>query len=116
MSSTRSDSILLTGMNSGSISKAQRMKEKEAMRKEEKLKEKAVVTPAIGPVLRELEAEKKRVILKLMESVDAQTSDGEFKAITASLNLYKASIDNLKTRLVRIMRMPEPEIKEKTDA
>ena len=102
----RNDSILLTGMNSGTVSKVDRERrlrlEKE---KKEKLAKKNAILPTIEPVLAEIEKEKKRTILEIMEKVDANTSEADLKANILALNLYKQSMNHLGTRLKNIMRV-----------
>lgn len=99
----RSDSILLTGMNSNSVSKLERSKEKERLKKEKKLHVKAKVAPAIEPVLAEIDKEINITVLAQLDLVDT-TSGEEFKATALALKLYKESCRNLKSKLSKIMR------------
>jgi ADP-dependent phosphofructokinase/glucokinase len=99
----RNDSILLTGMTSNSVSKVDRMKLKEKIRKEDKQHTKAKIAPTIQPVLDELDKEIQSTIMAQMDLVDATTDD--FKTIALSLKLYKESCKKLKSRLSNIMRV-----------
>lgn len=98
----RSDSILLTGMNSNSVGKLERSQEKERLKKEAKLKTKAKVAPAIEPIIEELNKEMSATILAQLELVDSSTDD--FKSTALALKMYKKSCENLKSRLSKIMR------------
>lgn len=99
----RSDSVLLTGMNSNSVSKVERMKEKERLRKEDKARTKSKIAPTIEPVLAELDKEIQSTIMSQMDLIDVNTDD--FKTIALSLKLYKESCQRLKNRLSNIMRI-----------
>jgi len=102
----RNDSVLLTGMNSGTVSKVDRermLREKKA--KQERLSKKHVIQPAIEPVIAEIDKEKKRTILEMMEAVNADTNEADLKSNIVALNLYKKSLDKLSTRLKNIMRV-----------
>lgn len=106
--SSRSDSVLLTGMNSGSINKVERSREKERQRQEEKLKVKATIHKSVIPVLEELKKEKDRTTLELLEVIDGNTDEANVKAVTVSLKLYRTSMDKLASRLGNIMRARPP--------
>lgn len=99
----RNDSILLTGMNSNSVSKLERSQEKERLKKEKKLQVKAKVAPTIEPVIAELEKEIRNTVLAQLDLVDA-ASDDDFKASALALKMYKTSCQNLKSKLSMIMR------------
>ena len=104
--SQRNDSILLTGMNSGTVSKVDRERQKRLKKeKQESLSKRSVVAPAIEPILFELEKEKKRTILELLESVDVDTHGDDIKASLVALNKYKASMDRLGNKFKAIMRV-----------
>lgn len=103
----RSDSVLLTGMTSNTISKVERNREKETHKREEKLKAKALIHPSIEPVLQELEKEKNRATLEIIELVEGTPSEQTIE----SLKLYRQSMDKLKSRLTNIMRT-KPELKD----
>lgn len=98
----RSDSILLTGMNSNSVGKLERTQEKERLKKEKKLHVKAKVAPSIEPVMAELDKEISSTILAQLDLIDSSTDD--FKANALALKLYKESCQNLKNKLSKIMR------------
>lgn len=100
----RNDSILLTGMNSNSVSKLERSQEKERLKKESKLKTKARVAPTIEPVLEELEKEKQNAKLRLINLIDTTTTDSQLQGIKVALTEYSTSMDNLKNKLSKIMR------------
>lgn len=99
----RNDSVLLTGMNSSTISKVERNKEKERLRKEAQLKTKAVIHPAVEPVLNELKKEKDRTTMEMLDLVDGKQQEDVQVQIMA-LKLYRESMDALKSRLTTIMR------------
>ncbi len=99
----RSDSVLLTGMNSSSISKVERAKEKERLKKDAKLKVKKQIAPSIEPVIAEIEKEQQATILAQLDLIDG--SDEDFKAMALALKLYKESLSRLKSRLSTIMRV-----------
>lgn len=108
----RNDSVLLTGMNSGTVSKVDRERmARQKKEKQERLSKKHVIQPAIEPVLAEIDKEKKRTILAIMESVNGETTDSDLKANILALNLYKQSLDKLSIRLKNIMRVDIKEIK-----
>lgn len=100
---TRSDSVLLTGMNSSSVSKLDRVKAKEESRKKEKVEKKTRIAPAIEPVIDELNKQIQSTILAQMDLVDGSPED--FKANALALKLYKESCERLKSRLSNIMRV-----------
>lgn len=99
----RSDSVLLTGMNSASVSKVERAKEKERLKKESKLKVKSKIAPSIEPVIDEIDKEIKATIIAQMDLIDG--SEEDFKAMAKALKLYKESCSRLKSRLSNIMRV-----------
>lgn len=99
----RSDSILLTGMNSSSVSKLERSKAKEKKRLEDKVSTKTKIAPTIQPVLKELDKEIQATIMAQMDLIDSNTED--FKTMALSLKLYKESCRKLKSRLSNIMRV-----------
>lgn len=99
----RNDSIFLTGMNSGTISKVERNKEKEQLKKEAKLRTKAVITPAVEPVLEEIQKEKDRTTLELFTLVDGEPK-ADMEAQIMALKMYRASMDTLRSRITNIMR------------
>lgn len=99
---SRSDSILLTGMNSSTVSKVDRMKEKEQFKREAKLRKKASISPTIEPVLEELDKERDATILSQLDLIDGGQENFEAHAI--ALKLYKESLSRLKSRLSNIMR------------
>lgn len=101
----RSDSVLLTGMNSGTVNKVERSKEKEKLRQEAKLRTKAKIHPSIEPVLEEIDKEIKATILAQLDLID--TSTGDFTSNALALKLYKESCQKLKNRLSNIMRTEE---------
>lgn len=102
----RNDSILLTGMNSGTVSKVDRERmARQKKEKQERLSKKQVIQPAIEPVLLEIDKEKKRTILELMESIDTASTEQDLKSTIVALNLYKKSLDKLSIRLKNIMRV-----------
>ncbi len=103
----RTDSILNTGMSSATLNKAERVKKAREARAEQKKQVRNVILPAIEPVLEELDKERNKTIIDLMETIDASTSDVDVKSIILSLNLYKESLENLKSRLSNIMRVRE---------
>lgn len=100
----RSDSVLLTGMNSATVNKVEKNKEKERLRKEAKLKTKQKIHPSIEPVLEELDKEIKSTILSQLELVDGKVDD-DFKSNALALKLYKESCIKLRNRLSNIMRV-----------
>lgn len=101
----RSDSFLLTGMNSNSVSKVERMKAKEKERKEVKHTTKTKIAPTIQPVLEELDKEIQSTIMSQMDLIDSNT--GDFTSQALALKLYKESCKKLKSRLSNIMRMED---------
>jgi hypothetical protein len=101
----RSDSILVTGMDSHSINKAERVLEAKNARKEKKERVRTVIAPTIEPVLEEIDKERQKTILGLIEVVETGTSQEDIKATILALNLYKESLDSLKSRLQNIMRV-----------
>lgn len=101
----RSDSILVTGISGHSIDKDEKVKEAKRLRTEQKERVRAVISPTIEPVLEELQKEKEKTILGLIEAVDAGVSQEDVKSTILALNLYKESMDNLKSRLSNIMRV-----------
>lgn len=100
---SRSDSILLTGANSGTLGKVERAKAKDEIKKQSKLNKKHKIAPAIEPVLEEIEKEIKSTILAQMDLIDGNTED--FKSMAMALKLYKESCHKLKSRLTNIMRV-----------
>lgn len=100
--SKHNDSVLLTGMTSSSVSKVDRMKEKDLYKREAKLRKKAKISPTIEPVLEELDKERDATILAQLDLVDASTENFESQAL--ALKLYKESMSKLKSRLTNIMR------------
>lgn len=100
-----SDSFLLTGMNSSSVSKVERMRAKEKERKEVKHTTKTKIAPTIQPVLEELDKEIQTTIMSQMDLVDGTTED--FKSMALALKLYKQSCKQLKSRLSNIMRIED---------
>lgn len=97
------DSIFLTGMNSQSVSKLERSKEKAEAKKYNKYEKKTKIAPAIEPVIEELEKEMKETIIKQLDLVDSGVRNFESHAL--ALKLYKKSCENLKSRLSNIMRV-----------
>lgn len=102
----RSDSSLITGLSSASINKAERAKELREERARLKESKRTRIAPAIEPVIEELEKEKDRVILELLSMVTPTTPKDGAKELLVSLNLYKTSMERLKSRLSNIMREP----------
>lgn len=102
--SSRNDSVLLTGMNSSSVTKLDRVKAKEELRLKEKQEKKQNLFPAAKELLEMLEKEKNDTILSMLESVDTATSNEDFKSQTIAMNMYKQSVSNLKTKITNIMR------------
>lgn len=104
---SRSDSILLTGMTSSTVSKVDRERmARQKREKQEKLSKKNVLLPAVEPVLLEIDKEKQRTTLELIELVDNYTENQEnHKELMRSLNMYRRSMDKLKTRIKNIMRV-----------
>lgn len=101
---SRNDSALLTGMNSGTVSKVEReQRAKRKKEKEKKLKKKSIVAPTIEPVLEEINKEEQATIIAQMDLVDGDTED--FKSMALALKLYKESCKNLRNRLTKIMRV-----------
>jgi formate dehydrogenase maturation protein FdhE len=90
-------------MNSSSVSKVERAKEKERLKKDNKLKVKAKIAPSIEPVIAEIEREQKATILAQLDLIDG--SEENFKAMAMALKLYKESLSKLKSRLTTIMRV-----------
>ena len=99
---SRSDSVLLTGMNSSTVSKVDRMKEKEEFKRQAKLQKKAKIAPTIEPVIEEIDRERDATILAQLDLVDGGADNFEAHAI--ALKLYKESLSRLKSRLSTIMR------------
>ena len=99
---SRNDSILLTGMNSSTVTKSSRMKDKEEFKRAAKLQKKSKISPSIEPVLEELDKERDSTILAQLDLVDASTENFEAQAL--ALKLYKESMAKLKNRLSNIMR------------
>lgn len=108
----RNDSVLLTGMNSSTISKVERNREKERLKKEATLKVKNAIHPSIEPILEELKKEKDRTTLEILELVDGKATEDVQMQIKA-LKLYRESMDALKSRLSTIMRA-KPELKDES--
>lgn len=99
----RNDTVLLTGMNSGTISKVERNREKERLKKEAKLRTKATIHPAIEPVIEELKKEKNRTTMELLDLVDGK-QEADIQVQIMALKLYRESMDALRSRLNTIMR------------
>lgn len=98
-----SDSVLLTGMTSNSISKVERNKQKERLKKEATLKTKAVIHPAIEPVIEELNKERDRTTMEMLDLVDGK-QESDIQVQILALKLYRESMSDLKSRLSNIMR------------
>lgn len=104
----RSDSILVTGMTGASVDKAERMKIIREQKRNQKLANKTKLIPAAELVTQELQKEKDRTTLSILEAVDNfKINDKEHKANMQSLHLYRQSMANLSDRLNRIMRVKD---------
>ena len=103
----RNDSILNTGASSASIGKAERARELREGRAKLKTDKRTRIAPSIEPVIEELIKERDRTILELLALVTPATPTEDAKELLVSLNLYKASMERLKSRLSNIMREPK---------
>lgn len=99
----RSDSVLLTGANSGTLGKLDRAKQAEELKKQAKISKKHKIAPTIEPVLEEIDKEVQSTIMAQMDLIDGDTED--FKSMALALKLYKESCKKLKSRLSNIMRV-----------
>ncbi len=104
---SRSDSVLNTGMSSATLNKSERVKKAREARADQKKQVRNTILPAIEPVIDELVKERNKTILDLMETINASTSQEDVKSIILALNLYKDSMESLKSRLTNIMRVKE---------
>lgn len=99
----RSDTILYTGMNSGTAQKLERVKLKERDRKEVKSQSRAKLLPVVDVFNKEIDNEIKKVIIQQLDLVD---KDSDITSEAKALKLYKESMKGLKARISNIMREP----------
>lgn len=100
----RNDSVLLTGMNSGSVGKLERTQQKERIRKDIKLKDKQTLLPVIDPIIKMIEKERDDVAVDLLRMVDNHEKEEDVRAKLLAAKLYRDSMVNLKNRINTLMR------------
>lgn len=101
----RNDNVLLTGMNSASINKAEKAMKARSEAKKAKESKRSTLLPAIEPILALLDKEKERATLQMLELVDSKTSATDVKNNIQSIKMYRESIARLRSSLTAIMRV-----------
>ena len=98
----RNDGLLYTGLTSQA--QLQRLEAAKKEKKRQKANQKAKILPSAELLIELLAKEKKATILKLLDTVQVDTSEEQTKSLILSLNLYKDSISGLEAQIKAIMR------------
>lgn len=98
----RNDGLLYTGLTSQA--QLQRLEATKKEKKRQKANQKAKILPSAELLIELLAKEKKATILKLLETVQVDTSEEQTKSLILALNLYKDSLSGLEAQIKAIMR------------
>lgn len=104
---SRDDRVLYTGISSSSFAshKELEVKSKQQDAKEKRLElSQSVKSPIAKTIVEALDAERDKTISTLLAIVGPSSPNEDVKSLIISLNLYKDSMDRIKSKLVVLLK------------